>query len=123
MLRVAQASGGPTRRHSPNRVRYGDPRRLRTARLFTTPSCRPGDRWNLPHPLGHPAWVTAGREEVVRVPAESFTAVPVEVAVTSPPETPTVRARYWYARGVGLVQGTSPDGEEVVLTAFSPSRS
>ncbi|MBN9523214.1 hypothetical protein J0H58_32650 [bacterium] len=83
---------------------------------------RPGDRWNLPHPQGHPAWVTAGGEEAVRVPAGSFTAVPVDFAVTSPPETPTVRARYWYARGVGLVKWTSPDGEEAVLKAFSSGR-
>jgi hypothetical protein len=82
----------------------------------------PGEKWV--GRLGGTRQVefVAGRPEAVKVPAGEFTAVPVDLAHETPPGARPLRARYWFAPGVGRVKWTTGDGGEVVLKTFSPGK-
>ena len=85
----------------------------------------PGAEWVYARPTGV-ARMRQLAPERVSVPAGTFRAVPVTVALqavnpTAIDESPPLPMTLWYAPGVGLVRRSAPDSE-VVLVSFTPGR-
>jgi hypothetical protein len=92
--------------------------------LLKLPSV-PGEswRWGGTHGPVQSTVLTAGRPEVVKIPAGVFAAVTVDSTYTPFAFQGSIRGRYWYAPGVGEVKRASADGEvESVLKSFTPGK-
>jgi hypothetical protein len=93
-----------------------------------------GDRWEFDTPAqqdergrglrGEKGTVTVGPTEEVEVPAGSYRAVRLEIAVTAinGKAVPAIRYTSWYAPVVGLVKMTRGTEWTRVLKSFTPSK-
>jgi hypothetical protein len=79
-----------------------------------------GQKWDVAVTPKLKASVVTGKEELVKVPAGVFRAVPVDLHLGLSGARPAFRA--WVARGVGPVKSESPGEEPVVLKAFTPGK-
>ncbi|MBN9524128.1 hypothetical protein J0H58_37400 [bacterium] len=80
-----------------------------------------GQKWDAAVTPTLKASFVTGKEEVVKVPAGAFRAVPVDLHLDLPGGA-RPPFRLWFVRGVGPVKFESPGEEPAVLKAFSAAK-